>query len=198
LFSKKGLEWLRSLKLGFTDDAVLRSDMALLEALDEQIGFLDAKIASVAVNDERVRLLMTMPGLDYFAASLLVAEICDISRFSSDKKLVSWAGLAPGVHQSGERTVHGRITRQGNRLVRWVLIQAAQTARLHDERFKGFYERYSVRKNDKKAVVAVAHEMLRIVYFMLKRNESYRGEKRDLSWRKLNSLERKSIVGLQV
>lgn len=91
LFSKKRVEWLRSLKLGFTDDAVLRSDLALLEALDEQIGFMDAKIASVAVNDERVRLLMTMPGLDYFAASLLVAEICGIERFSSDKKLVSWA-----------------------------------------------------------------------------------------------------------
>jgi hypothetical protein len=78
------------------------------------------------------------------------------------------------------------------------MVQAAQTARLHDERFKGFYERYSGRKNDKKAVVAVAHEMLRIVYFMLKRNESYRGEKRDLSLRKLKRLERKSIVGLQV
>lgn len=105
--------------------------------------FMDAKIASVAVNDERVRLLMTMPGLDYFAASLLVAEICDIGRFSSDKRLVSWAGLAPGVHQSGEKTVQGRITRQGNRLVRWVLVQAAQNARLHDDRFREFYERYA-------------------------------------------------------
>jgi len=65
------------------------------------------------VNDERVKLLMTMPGLGYFAASLLVAEICDINRFSSDKKLVSWAGLAPGVRQSGDRTVGGRITKQG-------------------------------------------------------------------------------------
>jgi len=198
LFSKKGLEWLRSLKLGFTDDAVLMSDLALLESLSEQIGFMDDKIAAVAVNDERVRLLMTMPGLGYFAASLLVAEICDISRFSSDKRLVSWAGLAPGVQQSGDKTVHGRITRQGNRLVRWVMVQAAQMARLHDERFKEFYEKYSKRKGNQKAVVAVAHEMLRIVYFMLKRNEPYRGEKRDLSLRKLNSLERKGIVGLRV
>jgi hypothetical protein len=78
------------------------------------------------------------------------------------------------------------------------MVQAAQTARLHDERFKEFYEKYSKRKGNQKAVVAVAHEMLRIVYFMLKRNEPYRGEKRDLSWRKLNSLERKGIVGLQV
>lgn len=198
LFSKKGVEWLRSLKLGFIDDAVLRSDMALLESLDEQVGFMDAKIASVAVNDERVKLLMTMPGLDYFAASLLVAEICDISRFSSDKKLASWTGLAPGVHQSGDKTVHGRITKQGNRLVRWVMVQAAQTAVRHDERFKEFYARYAGRKDPQKAVVAVVHEMLRIVYFMLKRNESYRGEKRGLSRRKFKRLERKSIAGLQV
>lgn len=198
LFSEKGVEWLRSLKLGFADDAVLMSDLALLESLSEQIGFMDAKIAAVAVNDERVRLLMTMPGLGCFAASLLVAEICDIGRFSSDGRLVSWAGLAPCVRQSGDKAVHGRINRQGNGFVRWVMVQAAHVARLHDERFKEFYERYSKRKGDQKAVVAVAHEMLRIVYFMLKRNEAYRGEKRDLSWRKLNSLERKGIVGLQV
>lgn len=198
LFSKKDLEWLCSLKLGFSDDAVLRSELALLEALDEQISFMEAKIAAVAVNDERVRLLMTMPGLGCFAASLLVAEICDISRFSSDKKLVSWAGLAPGIRQSGDKVVHGRITRQGNRLVRWVLVQAAHIARLHDERFREFYERYARRKGDKKAVVAVAHEMLRVVWFMLKRNEAYRGEKCDLSRRKLKRLERVALVGLQV
>jgi transposase len=198
LFSKKGVEWLRSLRLGFTDDAVLRSDLTLLDALDEQIGFIDAKVASVAVNDERVKLLMTMPGIDYFGASLLVGEICDIDRFSSDRGLVAWAGLAPGVRQSGDRTVHGRITRQGNRLVRWVMVQAAQTARLHDERFREFYERYSRRKDGKRAVVAVAHEMLRIVYFMLKRGEPYRGGNRGLSGRKLKRLERRSVVGLRV
>jgi len=198
LFSRKGVRWLHSLKLGFTDDAVLRSLLALLEALDGQIGFMDAKIAAVAVNDERVKLLMTMPGLDYFSASLLVAEICDVNRFSSDKKLVAWAGLAPGIHQSGDKTVHKRITRQGNRLVRWVMVQAAQTARLHDERFREFYERYSRRKGHQKAIIAVAHEMLRIVYFMLKRNEAYRGERCDLSRRKLKRLERFSLSGLQV
>lgn len=93
LLSKRGLQWLKGLKLGFTDDAVLNSELAVLEALDKQIGFIEAKIAAVAVNDERVKLLMTMPDLGYFAASLLVAEICDIDRFTSDKQLVSWAGF---------------------------------------------------------------------------------------------------------
>jgi len=149
------------------------------------------------VNDERVRLLMTVPGLGCFAASLLVAQICDISRFISDKSLVSWTGLAPGVQQSKEKVVQGRITRQGNKLVRWVMVQAGHIARFHDDRFREFYKRYSRRKGDKKAVVAVAHEMLRIVWFMLKRNEPYRGEKRGLSWRKLKRLERVASSGFQ-
>jgi len=185
------------LKLEFTDDAVLRSLLALVNVLDGQIAFIEAKIAAVAVNDERVKLLMTMPGLDYFAASLILAEICDINRFSSDKRLVSWAGLAPSVHQSGDKTVHGRITRRGNKLVRWIMVEAAQAARLNDERFRELYERHAERKGHQKAIVAVAHEMLRIVYYMLKRNEPYRGGNRCLSMRKFKRLERKALSGLQ-
>jgi transposase len=197
LFSKGGVEWLRGLSLGFTDDAVLRSDLAVLEALDGQIAFMEAKIAAVAVDDERVKLLMTMPGLGYFAASLLVAEICDINRFSSDTRLVSWAGLAPGVHQSGERAFGGRITKQGNKLVRWVLVEAARNACRYDERFRDFYERYARRRGGQKAVVAVAHEMLRIVWFMLRRGAPYRGGRKGLSERKLKRLERLACSGLR-
>jgi len=191
------VEWLKGLKLGFTDDAVLRSNLAMLTVLDEEMGFMEAKIAAVTVNDEGVRLLMTMPGLGYFAAPLLVAEICDINCFSSDKKLVSWAGLAPSIHQSGDKMSGGRITKQGNKPVRWVMVQAAHNARLHDERFRRFYERYSKRKGGQKGVVAVAHEMLRIIWFMLKRNEPYRGGRSGLSERKFKRLEQKSLIGLR-
>jgi transposase len=184
-------------QLSFIDDAVLSSFLALLEALDVQISLVEAKIAAIAVDDERVKLLMTIPGLDYFSASLLVAEIGDVNRFSSDKKFVAWAGLAPSVHQSGDKTVRGRITRQGNKLVRWVMVEAAQTARIHDERFREFYERYAGRRGHGKAIVAVAHEMLRVVYFMLKRMEPYRGGDRGLSVRKFKRLKCRAVVGLQ-
>jgi transposase len=197
LFSKRGVEWLRGLRLGVTDDAVLRSDLAVLEALDGQITSMEAKIAAVAVTDGRVKLLMTMPGLGYFAASLLVVEICDINRFRSDRRLVSWAGLAPGVHQSGDTTYGGRITKQGNTLVRWVLVEAARNACRYDARFRAFYARYSRRHGGQKAVVAVAHEMLRIVWFMLSRGEPYRGGRTGLSERKLKRLERIADSGLR-
>jgi len=75
------------------------------------------------------------------------------------------------------------------------MVQAAQTARIRDERFRELYEKHAGRKGHQKAV---AHEMLRIVYHMLKRNEPYRGESRCLSMRKLKRLERKALSGLQV
>ena len=78
-----------------------------------------------------------------------------------------------------------------------VIVQAAQTARIHDERFREFYERYASRKGHERGVVAVAHEMLRVVYFMLKRMEPYRGGDRGLSVRKFKRLKCKAVVGLQ-
>jgi transposase len=196
LFSKRGLEWLRGLNFNAVDVVVLKSGLALLDALNEQVAALESHVAASAVMDERVKLLMTMPGIDYFAASLLVSEICDIGRFRSDKALVCWAGLAQSIHQSGNVTRIGRITRQGNSRVRWVLVQCAQTARLHDERFRRFYEGYVRSKGHGKAIVAVAHEMLRIVYFMLKRMEPYRGEDRRLTGIKVKRLERRADIGL--
>jgi transposase len=195
LFSKKGVDWLRGLKLTASDQTILRLDLALLGTFDEQIHSMEVEIAARAVCDDRVKLLMTVPGLDYFGASLLLGEICDISRFSSDRRLVAWAGLAPSFRQSGDKVTRGGITKQGNKLVRWVLIQAAQTARRYDERLKAFYTRYARRGGDKKAVVAVAHEMLRIAYFMLTRNEPYRSGRRDLTKRKLIRMQRVALGG---
>ena len=97
--------------------------------------------------------------------------------------------------------MRGRITRQGNRLVRWVIVEAAQTARIHDESFRGYYERYASRKGHERGIVAVAHEMLRVVYFMLKRMEPYRCGNRGLSVRKFKRLKCKSccwLAGLMV
>jgi transposase len=196
-FSKKNIAWLREQSLSFMDDAILRSDLAMLESVDEQITLIEEKIAALAVENPQVRLLMTMTGVGYFGAMLLLAEIGDINRFSSDKRLASWAGLAPSVHQSGEKTRIGSISGPGNKRVRWLMVQCAHSACRFDPRLRSFYQRYSKRKGGKKAVVAVAHEMIRIVYFMLKKGETYRGENKEVTERKLKSMERKALNGLR-
>ena len=179
------------------EDAILRSGLAVLEVVDEQVRFMEKKIAVLAVEDPQVRLLMTMTGVGYFTAMLLLAEIGDIDRFSSDKRFASWAGLAPSVRQSGEKTRIGGVSGSGNKRVRWVMVQCAHTARQHDPRLRSLYERYSRRGGGKRAVMAVAHEMIRIVFYMLRNGEAYRGENRRLTERKFKNLERRALNGLQ-
>lgn len=106
-------------------------------------------------------------------------------------------GLAPSVHQSGERTRIGGVAGPSNKRLRWVMIQCAHTACRHDPRFRSLYERYSRRKGEKMVVVAVAHEMAHIIYYMLKRNEPYRDEDRRLTERKLKNMERRAFSGLR-
>jgi len=195
LFSKEGLEWLKSLKLSSIDDAVLKSDLVVLKALDEQIGYVESKIASIALKDPNVELLITMPGIDFYSAMVLSSEMGSIERFSTDKKLVAWAGMAPSLLQSGDVLRVGRITKEGNKMVRWIMVQAALNAIRSDARLRELYERYSSRKGHHKAIIAVAHEMLRIVWFMLKRREPYRGEDKRLSLRKHNRMCRLALDG---
>ncbi|MFH2111225.1 MAG: IS110 family transposase [Candidatus Bathyarchaeota archaeon] len=196
-FSKKAIAWMKDLSLGFMDDAILRSDLALLGVLDEQIGFVEEKLAALAVDDPRVRLLMTMTGVDYFAAMLVLAEMVTVDRFRGEKGFCSWMGLAPRVWQSGEKVWVGGAGGFGNRRMRWLMIQCAHVARRHDPRLRRLYERHERRKGGKSAVAAVAHEMARIMYYMLRNGEPYRGVKVELWERKLKRMEKNALIGLR-
>ena len=189
LFGKQGLEWLRSLQLPTTDQQILRTSLQVADTLTEQIREMDIQIAKDATSEEKAKLLMTMPGVDYYAAMVLLSEIGDVHRFSSDEKLVSWVGLAPQVHQSGETNWTGHITRKGSRRARWILGQCAQSARQHDPRMREFYERIERKHGSQKAVVAVARKMLAIMYVMMIRNEPYHGENHSLTERKHKRLD---------
>jgi transposase len=190
LFGKKGMEWLESLKLERVDSTILESDIRLMKSLKEQTDLITSEIASIAVESEEIKLLMTLPGIDFYSAMLIVAEIGDVKRFPNAKKLCSWAGLVPSIYQSGNTLHMGRITKKGSKWLRWILIQAAQTARQHDERLGSFYERVANRRGQNKATVAVAREMLAIIYHMLLKKEPYRGMKEKLADQKYKRMER--------
>jgi transposase len=195
-FSENNKAWLKRQSLGFMDDAILLSDLTLLETADQQVRLIEDKIAAQAMEDSRVRLLMTMTGIGYFSAMLILTEICTMDRFSCDKRFASWMGLVPRVHQSGERTRIG-ATGPGNKRLRWAMVECAHAAVRFDPRLRGFYERYSKRRGKERAMVAVAHEMARIIYFMLKRDEPYRGANSGLTERKLKSMGRRALNGLR-
>jgi transposase len=109
------MEWLSSLKLEPIDKAMLESDLKLLKSPEEQVESITSKIASLAKESDEVKLLMTLPGIDF--AMLIIAEIGDVKRFPEARKLCSWAGLVPVCKQI-----------YVGKWLRWVLVQAAQKA----------------------------------------------------------------------
>jgi len=98
---------------------------------------------------------------------LTTSEIGDISRFPSSKYLVSWIGLCPSLHQSGNSTYMGKMKRDSNRRVRWIPIQAEESASIHDPRMKSLYDRIAARHGHNKAIVRVANKMASITWHIL-------------------------------
>jgi transposase len=188
LFGKRGLEWLRSLELPSLDRLILNNHLTHLESLDQQTERVDEEIHSKAVEDEDVRLLLSMTGIGVYSALLVRSEIGNIDRFPDYKKLVSWAGLAPSLHQSGSIEYHGMLRWIMLRMLRWITVEAARVAVNHDAKMRSFYERVKHRRGDQKAIIAVANKMLKIIWFMLTRREPYQSRNERRYQQKLNSI----------
>jgi transposase len=190
LFCVSGMRWLEEVELPSEDQAILESQIRRLGSLQREVEAVDGRIASKASMDEDVRLLMTMTGVSHIGALLITSEIGDITRFQSPEKLVSWTGLCPSLHQSGESTHYGRIKREGNKHVRWLMVEAAKSASSHDPEMRRLYERTRRRHGSQNAVVRVANKMLRVVWCMLTWREPYRQGKEVLYKSKLKRMER--------
>lgn len=148
----------------------------ILDVLDERIKELEEKLRSLADDREEARLLMSIPGIGYFAALAILAEIGDVHRFPNPEKLCSYAGLVPSLHQSGNTRRMGRITGEGSGILRWILIQCTWMHLMHaeDTRLTKFFWKISRRKGRKVAAVATARKLLVAIYWMLKRGEEFR------------------------
>jgi transposase len=135
-------------------------------ALTVLTGRLDGELHQHARTDPRVKTLRTLPGIGEFTALVMVAEIGDISRFGSARQLASWAGLTPTVRGSDLKVRHGNISKQGSVWLRWVLNQAAQTAKRSPE-FATAYSSIAKRRGKKIATIAIARKLLTRAWYLL-------------------------------
>jgi transposase len=173
MFGSHGMRWLRILQLdrGY-DQTLLQSLLRQLEFLNREEETADSQIAQDAMDNRYVPIIMSMTGFDYYSASLLAAYIADIRRFPSPEHLVSWAGICPSVHQTRNSLHMGRM-KDGNRKVKWVMIQAANVAVRNDPRMRAFYERKLRRHRHNVAITHVANKMLKIMWHMFRENRLY-------------------------
>jgi len=111
-------------------------------------------------------VLRTLPGAGEFTALVMAAEIGDITRFPSARKLASWAGLTPTVRGSDLTVRHGHISKQGSAWLRWVMNQAAQTAKRSPE-FAATYAAITQRRGKKIATIAISRKLLTRAYHLL-------------------------------
>jgi transposase len=149
--------------------------LAHLDYLDEAVERLSGEVARVvAPFSPLLALLVTIPGVDRRTAEVVLAEIgTDMARFPSAGHLASWAGLCPGAGESAGKHRAG-TTRKGSKWLRTALVQAANAAaRTKGTYLAAHYARIKGRRGHKKAVVAIAHSILVIAYYLLERGEPY-------------------------
>lgn len=174
LFGQAGLAWLRTVELPLMERQLLDTELALLDALRQRIAESEGLVRSLARDDPRSRWLRTIPGLGRFFAVLVLYEIGDIRRFPSPEKLCGYTGLVPSVHASGGKIFHGRLTKQGNKWLRWAMVEAVRPAVKTDPEFRAYYERLRHRKGPNPAKVATARRLLTIVHRVLSQERPYR------------------------
>lgn len=155
---------------------LLNEILAKIDYLDEALERLTAEIDErIAPFERMLTHLDTIPGIDRRAAVGLVAETGgDMQRFATAPRLCSWSGICPGHDESGGKRRSG-ATRKANRYLRSTLLQAALAAtHKKDCALQALYARVKSRRGHKKAVVAVAHQILEIAYYVMRDGVTYR------------------------
>jgi transposase len=179
IFGIKGLQWLRDLRITGNDQIMLHEYISQVDFLNTEIKNTESKISYQASKNESAKILMSMTGIDYFSAMLIALEIGDITRFSTPEKLIPWPGLCPSIHQSGNSLYMGRM-KDGNKKIRWILIQAANTAARKDDRLRRFYLRIAKRHGHHIAITHVTNKMITIIWHMFVNKKLYNELKQNL------------------
>ena len=180
LFGKKGMEWMRGLEVGEPVGKLLKDLLDTYEVITRKVEETQWLIKEIMKGDEDCRLLLTIPGIGDFLSVLVKVEIGDIGRFRTTSHLCSYAGLVSSTYSSGGKSWSGRITKQGNKWLRWAMVEAVVPAISSNGELRNYYEKLKRRKGSKVAKVTTARRLLCIVHRVLKEKDSFKEYKRGM------------------
>ncbi|ETX13467.1 transposase [Roseivivax halodurans JCM 10272] len=190
LFNRRGRDWLSRQPIPEDERAAITRHVRELDRLGEDLAMLDRDIARDALEDEPIRRLLTITGVNLAVAAGLMAAIGDVERFSSPQKLVSYFGLNPRVRQSGLGAAHhGRISKAGRSHARAMLVEAAWAAAKAPGPLRAFFIRIRAKRGHQIAAVAVARKLAGLCWHMLTKGEDYRWARPSLVAHKHRSME---------
>ncbi len=174
-FHKERLSWLDALP--DTERWQVELDLETKDHLEAQIQRLTDRLATLSQQEpwaSQALLLMQLPGFGIVTTMTVLAAIGDITRFPSPKHLVSYAGLAPGIHQSGVKERPKPITKEGRKDLRWAMVEIAWRAVRSHPLWQRRFQELTRRKHPNDAVVVIAHRLLVIVWHLLTKGVPYR------------------------
>jgi transposase len=176
LFGRSGRQLLERLEFPEPWRSGVLTATGMIEDLDQQIRGIDSELKALGADHRYIPLLMTAPGIAWVLGYTIAAEIGDIDRFASPKKLCGYTGLCPKTYQSGSKDRRGHLTHAGPKYLRWALIEAAQHAGRHPlyrERYQQTKRRLGKQRGPKVAQVDIARRLAEAIWHMLTRNQPF-------------------------
>jgi len=168
IWAIKGLDWLSKL-----DNPNIQNWLRLHRNFKEEERETLRRIGAISRNKRDTSLLMTMPGIAEFSSLMIYAEIADINRFNDPKQLIMYAGLCPGVYQTGN-TEYNVKNHAVNKHLKWIITECSgRAAIINGTRFQKHYAKINQRKGHKVARRSTARKMLTIIWHMLKNQQPY-------------------------
>jgi transposase len=176
-FNEKTTGWQKDKQLSRIEQFQLELEMENLAYIEKQIERISKAVRKMCHQKpwtESMTYLMQLPGFGVITAMTVLAAIGDIQRFETQKHLASYSGLTPGLEQSGTKNRGKGITKEGRRELRWALVEAAQMAVKSDPHWKTRFQEMQKRMHRNQAIVAIAHRLLELVWYVLTRRQAYR------------------------
>ena len=176
LFGRQGRELLERLVFPEPWRASVLCAVAMIDDLERQIDGIESELKALGACHPYVPLLLTVPGISWVLGYTIAAEIGDISRFASPKKLCGYTGLCPRVYQSGGSDRRGPLAKHGPKYLRWALMVAATNAAKHPlyrERYQHTKQRLGKQRGPKVAQIQLARTLAEAIWHMLTRNQKF-------------------------
>ena len=176
LFGLEGRQLLDRLQIPQPWRETLDASLYLIDYLESEIDAIERELRATGAHHPYVPLLLTVPGIGWVLAFTIAAEIGDIARFASAKKLVGYTGLCPIVRQSGEKDRRGPLAKQGPKYLRWAMLEAVMHALRHpaySQRYQRTKQRLGKQRGARVAQVDIARKLTEAIWHMLSTNQPF-------------------------
>ena len=178
LFTRIGVNYLAKVQVSPADRFVLDQLRGEWQRNTDQLEAADKRLRAFAESgpaheSEARAVLHTIPGVGAVTVDVVISELGDVRRFRSAKRVCAYAGLVPGSRESAGRSKQLGITKEGSKLLRWVLVEAAWQLVYRTRRWGAIFDSLAQRMGKKKAIVAVARRLLCVMVSMLRNGRAY-------------------------